>query len=65
MVAVRILQKKDGSAIHAAVAGIAQNARVKSGCGEDWKVLNVLHKVSETFSLKLIFQRSLKVYFDD
>jgi hypothetical protein len=27
--------------------------------------LNVLHRVSETFSLKLIFQRSLKVYFDD
>lgn len=43
-----ILQRKDGSAIHAAVAEIAQNARVKSGCGEDWKVLNVLHRVSET-----------------
>ena len=67
MVVVRssILQRKDGSAIHAAVAEIAQNARVISGCGEDWKVLNVLHRVSETSSLKLIFQRSLKVYFDD
>jgi len=60
-----ILQRKDGSAIHAAVAEIAQNARVKSGCGEDWKVLNVLHRVSETSSLKLIYQRSLRVYFDD
>jgi NADH dehydrogenase (ubiquinone) Fe-S protein 1 len=65
MVVVRILQRKDGSAIHAAVAEIAQYARAKSGCGEDWKVLNVLHRVSETSSLKLIFQRSLKVYFDD
>ena len=41
-----ILQRKDGSAIHAAVAEISQNARVKSGCGEDWKVLNVLHRVA-------------------
>jgi hypothetical protein len=33
-----ILQRKGGSAIHAAVAEIAQNDRVKRGCGEDWSL---------------------------
>lgn len=40
------LQRKDGQAIHNAVSTIAQTARVQSGCGEEWKVLNVLHRVS-------------------
>ncbi|KAH3783321.1 NADH-ubiquinone oxidoreductase 75 kDa subunit, mitochondrial-like isoform X1 [Dreissena polymorpha] len=40
------LQRKDGAAIHRAVATMAQNARVQSGCGDDWKVLNVLHRVA-------------------
>lgn len=41
-----ILQRNDGASIYKAVATIAQNARVQSGCGEDWKVLNVLHRVA-------------------
>ncbi|KAL0963873.1 hypothetical protein UPYG_G00314680 [Umbra pygmaea] len=40
------LQRDDGAAIHAAVSTIAQNARVSSGVGESWKVLNVLHRVA-------------------
>lgn len=40
-----ILQREDGSAIHSAVVEVAQNARKQSGCGEGWKVLNVLHRV--------------------
>ncbi|XP_065929052.1 NADH-ubiquinone oxidoreductase 75 kDa subunit, mitochondrial isoform X1 [Magallana gigas] len=40
------LQRKDGQAIHNAVSTIAQTARVQSGCGEEWKVLNVLHRVA-------------------
>ncbi|WAR09849.1 NDUS1-like protein [Mya arenaria] len=40
------LQRGDGTSIHQAVATIAQNARVQSDCGEDWKVLNVLHRVA-------------------
>ncbi|KAL4222175.1 NADH dehydrogenase Fe-S protein subunit 1 ndufs1 [Mactra antiquata] len=40
------LQRGDGTSIHKAVSTIAQNARVQSGCGEDWKVLNVLHRVA-------------------
>ena len=40
------LQRGDGMAIHQAVSTMAQLARVKSGCSDDWKVLNVLHRVS-------------------
>lgn len=40
------LQRKDGQAIHSAVSTIAQTARVQSGCGEEWRVLNVLHRVA-------------------
>lgn len=41
------LQREDGAAIHAAVSTIAQNARMLSECGDDWKVLSVLHRVSK------------------
>ncbi|XP_044158507.1 NADH-ubiquinone oxidoreductase 75 kDa subunit, mitochondrial [Bufo gargarizans] len=40
------LQRKDGAAIHAAVSTIAQNARSSSGVPENWKVLNILHRVA-------------------
>nr|XP_022305803.1 NADH-ubiquinone oxidoreductase 75 kDa subunit, mitochondrial-like [Crassostrea virginica]XP_022305805.1 NADH-ubiquinone oxidoreductase 75 kDa subunit, mitochondrial-like [Crassostrea virginica] len=40
------LQRKDSAAVHAAVSTIAQTARVQSGCGEEWRVLNVLHRVA-------------------
>jgi len=40
------LQRSDGAAVHRAVANIAQTARERCGCGEDWKVLNVLHRVA-------------------
>nr|XP_022305038.1 NADH-ubiquinone oxidoreductase 75 kDa subunit, mitochondrial-like [Crassostrea virginica] len=40
------LQRKDSVAVHAAVSTIAQTARVQSGCGEEWRVLNVLHRVA-------------------
>lgn len=39
------LQRADGAAILSAVSTIAQNARVSSGVGEGWKVLNVLHRL--------------------
>jgi len=41
-----MLQRPDGAAIHAAVSTLAQNVRAQSGCGDDWKVLNVLHRVA-------------------
>uniref|UniRef100_A0A8C5WJB6 NADH-ubiquinone oxidoreductase 75 kDa subunit, mitochondrial n=1 Tax=Leptobrachium leishanense TaxID=445787 RepID=A0A8C5WJB6_9ANUR len=40
------LQRKDGAAIHSAVSTIAQNLRTTSGVSEEWKVLNVLHRVA-------------------
>ncbi|XP_062389869.1 NADH-ubiquinone oxidoreductase 75 kDa subunit, mitochondrial-like isoform X1 [Sardina pilchardus] len=40
------LQREDGAALHAAVSTIALNARVSSGVEENWKVLNVLHRVA-------------------
>lgn len=40
------LQRADGGAIHSAVAALALQARNTSGCGEEWRVLNVLHRVA-------------------
>ncbi|XP_032386158.1 NADH-ubiquinone oxidoreductase 75 kDa subunit, mitochondrial isoform X1 [Etheostoma spectabile] len=40
------LQREDGAAIMAAVSTIAQNARIRSGTEDTWKVLNVLHRVA-------------------
>ncbi|NWS02037.1 NADH-ubiquinone oxidoreductase 75 kDa subunit, mitochondrial [Motacilla alba alba] len=51
------LQRGDGAAIHAAVSTIAQNARAKSGAGDDWKVMNILHRVaSQVAALDLGFK---------
>ncbi|NXL74788.1 NDUS1 oxidoreductase, partial [Leptocoma aspasia] len=51
------LQRSDGAAIHAAVSTIAQNARAKSGAGDDWKVMNILHRVaSQVAALDLGFK---------
>jgi len=41
-----MLQRDDAAAVMRAVSTIAQNARQSSGCGEDWRVLNVLHRVA-------------------
>ncbi|XP_071484351.1 NADH-ubiquinone oxidoreductase 75 kDa subunit, mitochondrial-like [Diadema antillarum] len=40
------LQREDGAAIHAAVSSLAHSARVSSSAPENWKVLNVLHRVA-------------------
>ena len=42
------LQRADGGAIHAAVSTLAQLTRLKCGAGESWRVLNVLHRVSNS-----------------
>ncbi|XP_036362854.1 NADH-ubiquinone oxidoreductase 75 kDa subunit, mitochondrial [Octopus sinensis] len=41
-----LLQRSDSAAIHALVTTIAQNARVQCGSGDDWRVLNILHRVA-------------------
>jgi NADH dehydrogenase (ubiquinone) Fe-S protein 1 len=49
------LQRPDGAAIHRTVANIAQTARERCGCGEDWRVLNVLHRVMLSTLNRLAF----------
>jgi len=39
------LQRPDGAALHRTVSALAQAVREKSGCGEDWRVLNILQRV--------------------
>ena len=46
-----ILQRADGGAIHNAVANLSHTLRLQSECGEDWRVLNVLHRVREFHNL--------------
>uniref|UniRef100_H2YT73 NADH-ubiquinone oxidoreductase 75 kDa subunit, mitochondrial n=1 Tax=Ciona savignyi TaxID=51511 RepID=H2YT73_CIOSA len=50
VVGSEMFTREDGGAIHAAVSTIAQKARLTStsnrGGEDDWKVLNVLHKVA-------------------
>ena len=40
------LQREDGASVMAHVQRIASNLRQSSGCAEDWKVLNTLHRVA-------------------
>lgn len=40
------LQRGDGGAVISLVQQIADTAKVQSGAGADWKVLNVLHRVA-------------------
>lgn len=59
------LQRPDSSALHAAVTTIAQNARQKSGCGESWRVLNVLHRVaSQVAALDLGYEAGMSALRD-
>jgi NADH dehydrogenase (ubiquinone) Fe-S protein 1 len=58
------LQRDDGTSLYKAVSTIAQNARVQCGCGEDWKVLNVLHRVSTVLAGAIILAWVLCQHFD-
>lgn len=59
------LQRPDGTALHSAVATLAQNARVKSGCGEDWRVFNILHRVaSQVAALDLGYKAGVQYVRD-
>jgi NADH dehydrogenase (ubiquinone) Fe-S protein 1 len=40
------LQRPDAAALMANAQKLAQDVKTKSGCGKDWRVLNVLHKVA-------------------
>ena len=49
-----MLQRPDAAAIHAAVSTLAENTRQAVGCGDDWRVLNVLHRVSTRYFISLL-----------
>jgi len=56
-----ILQRADGGAVYQNVSSLAQNVRQQSGCAEDWKVLNVLHRVaSQVAALDLGYQAGVE-----
>ena len=46
-----VLQRPDGAAMMAGAQKLAHTVKTKSGCGKDWRVLNVLHKVASQVSL--------------
>uniref|UniRef100_H3B728 NADH-ubiquinone oxidoreductase 75 kDa subunit, mitochondrial n=1 Tax=Latimeria chalumnae TaxID=7897 RepID=H3B728_LATCH len=54
------LQRSDGAAIHAAVSTIAQSIRTNSSVEENWKVLNVLHRLVKVIVLLLACKRNGK-----
>lgn len=60
------LQRPDGAAIHRSVSTMAQNARERSGCGDDWRVLNVLHRVaSQVAALDIGYQAGVQSIRDN
>jgi NADH dehydrogenase (ubiquinone) Fe-S protein 1 len=60
------LQRTDGAALHRAVISIAQAARERSGCGDDWRVLNVLHRVaSQVAALDLGYKAGVQYIRDN
>lgn len=57
IVGAACLQRADGATILANVQKLAQTVRVQSGCGSDWRVLNILQKVaSQVAALDLGYQ---------
>jgi NADH dehydrogenase (ubiquinone) Fe-S protein 1 len=54
------LQRSDAAALFSLVSRISQQVRLQSDCGEDWRVLNILHRVcwikrgKKKFFLKII-----------
>ena len=46
IVGSQALQGANGGALLANVQRLAQNVRAQSGCGDSWRVLNVLHRVA-------------------
>ena len=65
IVGSEMLHRPDAAAVMANVQKLAQNARVQSGCGSSWRVLNVLHKVAGQVSLSLLTVIGFFYYYED
>jgi NADH dehydrogenase (ubiquinone) Fe-S protein 1 len=60
------LQRPDGAAIHRAVGNISQTARERCNCGDDWRVLNILHRVaSQVAALDLGYKPGVQYLRDN
>lgn len=46
IIGAEALQRPDAAALLANAQKLAQDVKVKSGCGNNWRVLNVLHRVA-------------------
>jgi len=46
IIGTEALQRPDGATLMANARQLAQDIKIKSGCGPNWRVLNVLHKVA-------------------
>jgi len=60
------MQGTDGAALHAAVASLSQSLRTSSGCGEGWRVFNVLQRVaSQVAALDLGYKAGVDAVRDN
>jgi len=60
IIGTEALQRPDGAALMANAQKLAQDVKVKSGCGSNWRVLNVLHKVaSQVAALDIGYKASV------
>ena len=49
------LERPDGAALMVNAQKLAQDIKIKSGCGPSWRVLNVLHKVASQVCINELF----------
>jgi len=60
IIGTEALQRPDGAALMANAQKLAQDIKIKSGCGPSWRVLNVLHKVaSQVAALDIGYKASV------
>lgn len=57
IIGAEALQRPDAAALLANAQKLAQDVKVKSGCGSNWRVLNVLHRVASQVRNIVILRR--------
>ena len=68
IIGTEALQRPDGAALMANAQKLAQDIKIKSGCGPSWRVLNVLHKVASqvcimNYRMRAIISRGLYIFY--
>ena len=62
IIGTEALQRPDGAALMANAQKLAQDIKMKSGCGPSWRVLNVIHKVAS--QVCTTFKKKIHVVLD-